>query len=91
MKETLEKLIKSVEDFEEHLYQSTQIILVNSKDFFANVNLDDYPDSVCFICNPHAPKGEAIILKDSEFKRMLYKFCCEHPDRVSRGRKGGVV
>ena len=90
MNDVLKALTKAIEDIEEHIYQSTQIILINSEEFLKMVNLDDYPDNVYFICNPHVDKGTAYILKDSDFKRTMYEFCNENPDIVLRGRKAGL-
>lgn len=86
MQDSLDKFKKAVEEFSEHLYQITQIVLMNPEDIM-RLNLNDVPNTVFFISEPHAVLGEAYVVKDSSLKRMLYDFIEKHPDRVFRGKK----
>lgn len=86
MSDVLRDLEKAIEDFSEHLYQASQIILVNPEDGI-QLDLNEYPDTCFFISNFSVEKGQAILVNDSPLKRDLFEFCCEHQDRVFRGKK----
>ncbi|MBQ3513449.1 MAG: hypothetical protein IJA32_06580 [Lachnospiraceae bacterium] len=89
MAEPLKDIIKAIEKLEENLYQTTQIVFINSEDFLIgeSVDLNDFPNNIFFICDPNVQKGTVIVLKDGPLKKEMYNFCREHPDRIIRGKK----
>ena len=86
MSDILSDLNKAIENFSEHLYQITQILLVNPEDGI-HLKLDEFPDNVILITKNEVEKGQCILVKDGPLKRSLYDFCKKHPEKIFRGKK----
>lgn len=68
-------------------YESTQIILGNPSDLL-KMDMDKFSSYHYFISNHYLKQGELLLVKDSDFKEMLYAFVKNNPDRVFRGKQG---
>ena len=83
---SVEKLLKAVEQFSEHIYEATNIFMENPFDLI-EIDMSEIPDNCYFISNNHIDKGTVLQIKDGELKRSLYEFIEKCPDRVFRGSK----
>lgn len=66
---------------------SATIVIANGEDLF-NFNMDDFDEDTYFISDMNIERGKALIIKDADLKKELYKFCKEHENRVFKGNKG---
>lgn len=67
----------------------TAKILYGNPNTLLKLNMKDFDTNTYFISNPVFKEGEFLLItdKDKELKKELYKFCCEHEDRIFRGEK----
>ena len=82
----MEKLLESIKQFSETLYETTEIFMGNPFDLI-EIDMSKIPCNCFFISSHHINKGEMFKVNDGELKRSLYEFIEEFPDRVFRGKK----
>ena len=51
------------------------------------LNMRDFYKDTYFISDLNCEKDKAILVKDKELKKELYRFCVKHKDRVFQGEK----
>lgn len=83
---SLDKLLEAVEQFSESIYKATDIFIGNPLDLI-EIDMSQIPRNCYFISQHNIDKGTMLKVENEEFKRMLYGFIEEHPDRVFRGEK----
>ena len=79
-------LLDAIKQFNEHIYESTEIFLGNPDDLF-KMDMTEIPSCCVFMSNFGVEKGRMLRCVDDTLKRELYEFIEEHLDRVFRGRK----
>lgn len=82
----MDKFLKAIEQFSEHVYEMTEILLGNPFDLI-EIDMYKIPSNCVFISDYHIDKGTMYQIKDSELKRSLYDFIKKHPDGVFRGKR----
>lgn len=82
----MQKFLEAIEQFGEHMYEITEILIANPMDLI-EINMYEIPPNCYFISDYHIDKGTMYKVEDGELKRMLYEFIEEFPDRVFRGKK----
>ena len=61
--------------------------------YFAHPNtllklcMKDFYKDTYFISDLNCEEDKVILIKDKQLKKELYRFCCEHEDRVFQGEK----
>ena len=53
---------------------------------FSEEFLHDLADLMDY-CKDNKEENKFILVKDKQLKKELYRFCCEHEDRVFQGEK----
>lgn len=81
-----EKLLEAVKQFEEHIYEATEIFMGNPFDLI-EIDMSEIPSNCYFISENCVERNSMYHVTDSELKRMLYDFIEKYPDRVFRGKK----
>ena len=51
------------------------------------LNMRDFYKDTYFISDLNCEENNIILVKDKQLKKELYRFCCEHEDRVFQGEK----
>lgn len=82
---SMDKLTEAVEQFCEHIYETTTIFIGNPLDLI-EIDMYEIPTNCYFVSNHNVDKG-VMYKVDGELKRTLYEFIEEFPDRVFRGKK----
>ena len=49
--------------------------------------MKDFYKDTYFISDLNCEEDKVILIKDKQLKKELYRFCCEHEDRVFQGEK----
>lgn len=80
----MQKFLEAIEQFGEHMYEITEILIANPMDLI-EINMYEIPPNCYFISDYRMDKGTMYKVEDGELKRMLYRFIEEFPDRVFRG------
>ena len=83
---SLDKLLETIKQFDEHLYEATEIFYAHPFDVIG-MDMSEIPCNCYFICHYGIDKGKLYKVKDGELKRELYEFIQKHPDRAFRGKK----
>ena len=84
--DSMNKFLEAVEQFGEHIYESTEIFIGNPFDLL-KIDMSEIPNNCYFISDINIDRNTMFKVKDSDFKRTLYEFIEENPDRVFRGKK----
>lgn len=53
-------------------------------------NMKYFYKDTYFISDLYCEENNIILVKDKQLKKELYRFCCEHEDRVFQGEKDGL-
>lgn len=83
---SIDKFLEAVEQFCESIYKATEIFMGNPFDLI-EMDLSKIPCNYYFVSDNCVDRGVMLYVKNDEFKRALYEFIEEHPDRVFRGNK----
>lgn len=81
-----EKLLEAVKQFNEHVYEATEILMGNPFDLI-EIDMSEIPRNCYFISNNNVERNKMYHITDDYLKRELYQFIENHPDRVFRGEK----
>ena len=67
----------------------TAKILCGNPNTLLKLNMKDFDTSTYFISDLACQEGQFLLFtdKDKELKKEIYRFCCEHEDRIFRGEK----
>lgn len=84
MKE-LDDLLNTVYD----VCSKTAIICFAHPSTLLKLNMKNFDTDTYFISDSCYEEGQFLLItdKDKELKKELYRFCCEHKDRIFRGEK----
>ena len=82
MKE-LDDFVDSVYD----IYSKTATICFAHPNTLLKLNMRDFYKDTYFISDLNCEENKFILVKDKQLKKELYRFCCEHKDRIFRGEK----
>ena len=82
MKE-LDDLLNAVYD----IYSTTATICFAHTNTLLKLNMRDFYKDTYFISDLNCEENNIIRVKDKQLKKELYRFCCEHEDRVFQGEK----
>lgn len=82
MKE-LNDLLNTVYD----ICSRTATICLAHPSILLKLNMRDFYKDTYFISDLNCEENKVLLVKDKQLKKELYKFCCEHEDRVFQGRK----
>lgn len=83
---SVEKLLEAIKQINECIYEATEIFIGNPFDLI-EIDMTKIPSNCFFISDHCVESGKMFKINDGEFKRSLYGFIDEHPDRVFRGKK----
>ena len=83
---SIEKLLEAVKQFEEHIYEVTEIFMGNPFDLI-EIDMSEIPNNCYFISDNCVERNKIYHVTNSELKRMLYDFIEKYPDRVFKGKK----
>ncbi len=81
-----EKLLEAAKQFEEHIYEATEIFMGNPFDLI-EIDMSEIPSNCYFMSDNCVERNKMYHVTDSELKRMLYDFIEKYPERVFRGKK----
>ena len=67
----------------------TAKILYGNPNTLLKLNMKNFDTDTYFIPDSCCEEGQFLLItdKDKELKKELYRFCCEHKDRIFRGEK----
>ena len=82
MKE-LDDLLNTLYD----IYSKTSTICFAHPSILLKLNMKDFYKDTYFISDLNCEEDKVIFIKDKQLKKELYRFCCEHKDRVFQGEK----
>lgn len=82
MKE-LDDFLDSVYD----IYSRMATICFGHPNTLLKLCMKDFYKDTYFISDLNCEEDKFILVKDKQLKKELYRFCCEHEDRVFQGEK----
>ena len=82
MKE-LDDFLDSVYD----IYSRMATICFAHPNTLLKLHMKDFYKDTYFISDLNCEENKFILVKDKQLKKELYRFCCEHEDRVFQGEK----
>ncbi len=78
----IENLRKLVEDFD---FKVAQIILAHPESLLV-LDMEQFPTNCYFISQPLVKKDEFLMVEDETWRKSLYEFARDKPDKVLRGK-----
>lgn len=69
------------------IYSRTSKICFGHPNTLLKLCMKDFYKDTYFISDLNCEEDKFIFVKDEQLKKELYKFCCEHEDRIFRGEK----
>ena len=82
--------MKKLDDFVDSVYDvcsRTAKICFGHPNTLLKLNMRDFYKDTYFISALNCEEDKCIIVKDEQLKKEIYRFCCEHKDRVFQGEK----
>ena len=82
--------MKELDDFVDSVYDvysRTAKICFGHPNTLLKLNMRDFYKDTYFISDLNCEENNIILVKDKQLKKELYRFCCEHEDRVFQGEK----
>ena len=82
--------MKELDDFVDSVYDvcsRTAKICFGHPNTLLKLNMRDFYKDTYFIPALNCEEDKCIIVKDEQLKKEIYRFCCEHEDRVFQGEK----
>ena len=82
--------MKELDDFVDSVYDvcsRTAKICFGHPNTLLKLNMRDFYKDTYFISALNCEEDKCIIVKDEQLKKEIYRFCCEHEDRVFQGEK----
>ena len=82
--------MKELDDFVDSVYDvcsKTVTICFAHPSTLLKLNMKDFYKDTYFISDLNCEEDKCIIVKDEQLKKEIYRFCCEHEDRVFQGEK----
>lgn len=84
--------MKELYDLLDNVYDicsRTSTICLGHPNTLLKLNMKDFDTNTYFISDLACQEVQFLLLtdKDKELKKEIYKFCCEHEDRIFRGKK----
>lgn len=82
--------MKELNDFLDTVYDvcsKTAIIYFAHPSTLLKLCMKDFYKDTYFISDLNCEEDKVILIKDKQLKKELYRFCCEHEDRVFQGEK----
>ena len=82
--------MKELADFVDSVYDvcsKTVTICFAHPSTLLKLNMKDFYKDTYFISDLNYEEDKFILVKDKQLKKELYRFCCEHEDRVFQGEK----
>ena len=82
--------MKELDDFVDSVYDvcsRTAKICFGHPNTLLKLNMRDFYKDTYFISALNCEEDKCIIVKDEQLKKEIYRFCCEHKDRVFQGEK----
>ena len=82
--------MKELDDFVDSVYDvcsRTAKICFGHPNTLLKLNMRDFYKDTYFISSLNCEEDKCIIVKDEQLKKEIYRFCCEHEDRVFQGEK----
>ena len=82
--------MKELNDFLDTVYDicsKTTTICFGHPNTLLKLCMKDFYKDTYFILDLNCEEDKVILIKDKQLKKELYRFCCEHEDRVFQGEK----
>ena len=82
--------MKELNDFLDTVYDicsKTATICFGHPNTLLKLCMKDFYKDTYFISDLNCEENKFILVKDKQLKKELYRFCCEHKDRVFQGEK----
>ena len=82
--------MKELDDFLDSVYDICSrmaTICVAHPNTLSKLCMKDFYKDTYFISDLNCEEDKVILIKDKQLKKELYRFCCEHEDRVFQGEK----